>query len=163
MNFTLHAWGTYYPLFAKPTFIFLSRYTGQCPDSSVLIHLFEVGVWTDCPREFAGASSRDLRFGGLPTGLSIGLRQNNNPSATFVVNCTNVSCFLFGMDNCVAYLLYRSHALTLRISTQCTKTLIYHLFVFIGALYKAIHISTKSTPPIAELYSLIASGHGTCM
>ena len=137
---------------------FLSRYTGQCPVLSVLMHLFGVAVWTDRPHEYAGASSRDLRFDGLPTGQSIGLRQNINPSATFVVNCTNVSW----MDNCVIYLLYRSQALTLHISAQCTKTLIYHLLVFNGALYKAISISTKSTPPIAELYSLTASGHGTC-
>ena len=95
-------------------------------------------------------------------GLSIGLQLNINPPATFVVNCTNVSCFFFEMDSCVAYLLYRSHALTLHISAQCTKTFIYHLFVFIGALYKAINLSTKSTSPIGEWFFLIASRHGTC-
>ena len=150
------------PFCKTDIYFFLSQYTSQCLVSLVPIHLFGVGVWTDGPCEFAGALSRDLHFDGLPTSQSIGLRQNINPSAAFVVNCTNVSCFLFEMDNSVAYLLNKSHALTLHIFAQCTKTLIYHLFVFIGALYKAINISTKSTPPIAELYSLIASWHGTC-
>ena len=122
------------PFCKTAIYFFLSRYTAQCPVSSVLIHLFGIGVWTDRPRELSGASSRNLRFDGLPTGWSIGLRQNINPPATFVVSCTNVSCFLLGMGSCVAYLLYRSHSLTFDISTQCSKSLIYHLFVFIGAL-----------------------------
>lgn len=51
----------------------------------------------------------------------------------------------------------------LQISTQCTKTFKYQHLAFIGEWCNEISMSTRSTPPIVELYSFTMSGQDIWM
>lgn len=67
-------------------------------------------------------------------------------------------CFFSDPNNCVWYLLYNIQALFTQTSSSRENIAIYQRCYLIPVLYNDTNMSTKSTPPILVLYSLITYG-----
>ena len=98
-----------------PASFFLTR-CGQCLISSKRTSSSEAALFGILLR--CSVLSLDKRFFGLPTGLSDGLSLKIRTFAILLVNSASFICRQTGTFNLIAYLLYKSYALTLQISSK---------------------------------------------